>query len=283
MPNGTPMSRRHFTSLISSLFGRLAARSFPAPLQRIINRGYVGLMGLEMEEFRDPREYASLNALFTRRLEKPRPMDPDPDVVIAPCDSLITDVGRIEKGQAYQVKGMVYETKGLLGKEYADEVGKLEGGRYANFYLSPRDYHRYHAPFDLNVESVTHIPGKLYPVNLPLLRRKANLFLENERVILSATDRRGKRHFIVLVGALNVGKMVLTFEPRIRTNGRLGRSRHYGYDFPVALKKGDLFGWFEMGSTIVILSETESLEYNLEVGQKVRFSQSIGQLKEAGQ
>jgi phosphatidylserine decarboxylase len=275
------MAKRHVSSALSSLFGRFAGRRLRPGLQRAVNRGYVRLMGLEMGEFRAPESYPTLNALFTRALEKPRQIDADPAAVISPCDAKISDFGTIEEGRAHQIKGMAYSVEELLTDEYAGEAAGLEGGSYANFYLSPRDYHRYHIPFDLEVESVTHVPGKLYPVNMPLLKNKLNLFIENERVILAARDRRGRRHFLILVGALNVGRMVVTFEPRVHTNGEPGAPRCYRYEEPIGLEKGELFGWFEMGSTIVIFSEPGSLEYELEIGRKVRFGEKIGTLKEA--
>jgi phosphatidylserine decarboxylase len=271
----------HYTSLLSRLFGRFAATSFPGPFQRLINRSYVRLMGLEMGEFAPAESYTSLNRLFTRALKAERSIDPDPRAVIAPCDALITDLGRITGGEAYQIKGMAYDTAALLGEYHAAEAKRLEGGDYANFYLSPRDYHRYHAPMDLEVESVTHIPGRLYPVNMPLLKNKLNLFIENERVILQTTDRQGRCHFLVLVGALNVGKMVVTFEERIHTNTAPGPARHYRYETPIPLKRGELFGWFEMGSTIVMLSEAGALKYEIEAGSKVRFAQTIARLEES--
>jgi phosphatidylserine decarboxylase len=237
-------------------------------------------MGLDMSEFAPAESYSSLNKLFTRALKAQRSIDPDPLAVIAPCDALITDCGQINQGRAYQIKGMAYDTAALLGEHYAGEVERLEGGDYANFYLSPRDYHRYHAPMDLKIESLTHIPGRLYPVNMPLLENKLNLFIENERVILQASDRWGRRHFLVLVGALNVGKMVVTFDERIHTNTAPGPARHYRYETPIPLKKGELFGWFEMGSTIVMLSQKGALDYKIEAGEKVRFAQTIGRLKE---
>ena len=271
---------KHYTSLISSLFGRFAGTAFPGPIQRVINRSYVGLMGLNMEEFAPTESYPSLNRLFTRALKAQRSIDPDPAAVISPCDALITDVGTIREGQAYQIKGMAYAMAGLLGEHYVGEAEGLEGGSYANFYLSPKDYHRYHAPMDLTIESLTHIPGRLYPVNMPLLRNKLNLFIENERVVLAARDAAERRHFLVLVGALNVGKMVVTFEERVHTNAAPGPVRHYRYETPVRLSKGELFGWFEMGSTIVMLSEKGALEYRLTPGQKVRFAETIATLKE---
>jgi phosphatidylserine decarboxylase len=67
---------------------------------------------------------------------------------------------------------MSYSIEKRFGKYHQDAVAKVEGGEFINFYLSPKDYHRYHLPMDLKILSITHIPGKLYPVNFPLLRNK---------------------------------------------------------------------------------------------------------------
>jgi phosphatidylserine decarboxylase len=131
---------------------------------------------------------------------------------------------------------------------------------------------------ELDIHSITHIPGKLYPVNFPLLRSKLNLFIENERVVIECSDAQGARHFIVLVGALNVGKMVVTFESRIQTNASGRFRQHYRYAEPKHLKKGELFGWFEMGSTIVLLSEKGHIHYDITIGQKIQYAQTIGRL-----
>ena len=270
------MGKRHYSSILSTLFGKFASKEFPRPIQKSINRGYVKLMGLDMSEFASSSSYRSLNNLFTRALINSREIDSNPDTVISPCDARITDFGVIEEGRAYQIKGMSYDTAGLIGDSFRDSLSLLEGGKFANFYLSPKDYHRYHIPFDVSIDGVSHIPGKLYPVNIPLLKNKHNLFIENERVVISVVDKNAKRHFIVLVGALNVGKMVVTFEERIHTNIKGNKIREYKYDIPVEMKKGELFGWFEMGSTIVILSERDAVEYDLKIDQKVSFAQTIG-------
>jgi phosphatidylserine decarboxylase len=269
---------KHYSSILSRLFGRFAAKEFGSVTQQFINRSYVKMMKLDMSAFEPTDSYPSLNALFTRALILNRPFDTDEKVIISPCDALVSEAGYIRNGQAHQIKGMRYDTAALLGSDYAKEIDHLEGGAYINLYLSPKDYHRYHFPMDLDVHSITHIPGKLYPVNMPLLRNKLNLFIENERVVLECSDTRGARHFIVLVGALNVGKMVVTFEPRIQTNANERFRQHYRYEQPKHFKKGELFGWFEMGSTIVMISEKESAHYDVNIGQKVQFAQTIGRL-----
>ncbi len=271
--------KKHYSSIFSHYFGKFANKEFSPIVQNIINKSYVKLLGLDMSSFKNPNEYKSLKELFIRKLEKNRVIDSKIDSVIAPCDSKIIAFGEIKNNQAYQIKGMEYNTKLLLGYEHEDKAPLLEGGEFCNFYLSPRDYHRYHMPFDVKVKSLLYIPGKLYPVNMPLLKRKKNLYIENERVVIEVEDRFNHLHFIVLVGALNVGKMHILFEKRVHTNAHLGRA-FYKYEPPITLKKGELFGWFEMGSTIVMLSQKDAIRYKVKLNQHVKFGDVIGELND---
>ncbi|MBN2824826.1 MAG: phosphatidylserine decarboxylase [Campylobacterales bacterium] len=267
---------QHSTSTISSIFGKFADKEFVKPIQYLINNAYVSLLGLDMREFDKPSSYKSLNQLFTRELKTPREINPN-HTLVSPVDALISDCGKIEEGRAYQIKAMDYQLDELLGKHYTGFDKMLEGGEYINFYLSPKDYHRYHIPFDMDILSVTHIPGKLYPVNNPSLRKRKNLFIENERVVVYGKDRSGKIHFIVLVGALNVGKMVINFDDRIKTNAKSDTASHYSYS-SLKMKIGELLGWFEMGSTVVLLSQQDAIIPDVQVGQKVKFGERIGGL-----
>jgi len=271
---------RHYTSLVSHLFGKFAGREFSPKVQYFINKSYVKLMKLDMSQFESPEHYPSLNALFTRAFKFTPKQPLEAGQIISPCDALVTEVGSIQDSMAMQIKGMEYDLAGLLSGRYAKDLALLEDGAYINLYLSPRDYHRYHMPFDLEVLSILHIPGKLYPVNMPLLRNKLNLFIENERVVIACRDARGAKHYLVLVGALNVGKMVVTFEERIKTNAHAKQRSYYAYEEPIKLQIGELFGWFEMGSTILMFSQKDTLNYTVPVGKKVSFGEPIGHLME---
>jgi phosphatidylserine decarboxylase len=272
------MPKKHFTSVISEQFGKFASKRFPPIVQHIVNASYVKLMGLDMSEFRAPATYESLNALFTRALEKERTLPDDPQAVISGVDALITDYGTVREGKAYQIKGMSYSIEKLFGSYHESAVKWVEGGEFMNFYLSPRDYHRYHMPITLKIHSLTHIPGKLYPVNFPLLRNKKELFIENERVIIECEDTKGRLHMLVLVGALNVGKMVVTFEPRVQTNSDIREPQHYTYE-NLTLKRGELFGWFEMGSTILTFSQKGAMVPEVAINRKVSFGDVVGYLQ----
>lgn len=273
------MNKRHITSLLSQYFGKFASKEFPRWFQNIVNQSYVKLMGLDMSEFYPPSHYRSLNALFTRKLREMRQFSLDADDFIAPCDSLITELGEVKNDYALQIKGMRYEVDALLGDLIPKESKeKMEGGDFINFYLSPRDYHRYHIPTNLRVLRVVHIPGKFYPVNIPSLKKRLNLFVENERVVIECeATKNKKRFFMVLVSALNVGVMKVNFIPQLQTNADVQKPTLYEFD-ELYLNKGDDFGCFEMGSTIVIVSEKEMMEVVAKQGQKVKFGETIAKL-----
>ncbi len=268
----TFLKKRLVTNILSKGFGTIATHRFHPVLQKFINRSYVKMMGVDLSDFDPVENYSSLNDLFTRSLKRPRILE---DGVISPTDSLITECGRLQKDRALQIKGMQYSVQELL-KE-CDPTPIIDG-EYINFYLSPRDYHRYHVPCDLQITKVVHIPGKLYPVNLRFLRLKKNLFIQNERVVLECLDKEGAKIFIVLVGALNVGKMTLVFEKRIETNKPREISIYEYKD--LWLKKGELLGYFKMGSTVLLFFEKDRFELVVQSNQTVRFGQKVAQRRE---
>jgi phosphatidylserine decarboxylase len=258
------------TNAISRVFGKFAQTAFPKFIQNFINKTYVETMGLDMSEFDSYDSYETLNKLFTRELKVQRTID---EGMISPVDAFISKMGKVEDATLFQIKGKSYSLKRLLTNHYADKTQLFEQGDYVNFYLSPKDYHRYHVPFDMQVLSVTHVPGKLYPVNFKYLEKVANLFIENERVIVEAKIE-GKIVFLVLVGALNVGKMIVHFESDIHTNAKAGHVKKYTYS-DMYLKKGEEFGYFQMGSTIVMIAQKDMLAFDLYEGSKVRYGEKI--------
>jgi phosphatidylserine decarboxylase len=271
--------KRHISSLISQQFGKFASKEFSPWFQNIVNRSYVSMMGLDMTEFYPPSHYKSLNALFTRNLRAGRSFSIAAEAFISPCDSLITECGPIDGTKAMQIKGMSYCVNELLGDHIDTEQKKrVEHGDYVNFYLSPRDYHRYHIPTNCRITKAVHIPGKLYPVNMPSLNKRVDLFIENERVVLECETTSLKRFYMVLVGALNVGKMQLSFEPRVKTNSDITDAVCYDYE-NCYLNKGDDFGCFEMGSTIVIIAEPGMLDLSVAPGDAVKFAQVIAKVQ----
>lgn len=270
--------KRTITNLISTLFGKFASHAFSPKIQTFINEKYVKWMKLDMSEFNEPATYPTLNALFTRSLQVKRTFDTTSDVMISPCDSHITECGVLEDFEALQIKGMSYDVRDFLTPHIdLKRFESLKQGNYINFYLSPKDYHRYHVPIDMKVTKAIHVPGKLYPVNIPSLKKRLNLFIENERVILEC-EHQGVPFFLVLVGALNVGQMVVSFEPEIETNSDTRLIKTYEYE-NVTLKKGEELGYFKMGSTIIFIGPKEGFVSEITAQSDVKFAQSIGRFK----
>lgn len=265
----------HITNKISNTFHKFATKEFPRPLQSFINKGYVNILGLDMSEFNDPASYKSLSALFTRPLRIPRDIDLTLDNFISPADSFVSECGDVKNDTALQIKGMSYSVKELLTDNFEKEnIEKLENGKFMNFYLSPKDYHRYHSSYNCRVTKLVHIPGKLYPVNFTYLKKQENLFIENERVILECKTNEGQLFYMVFVGALNVGKMAFDFEPRVNTNDEVINPQVFEYD-DLYLKKGDCIGYFEMGSTILMFWEKDMVELENLLNKKVKFGDII--------
>ncbi len=264
----------HITNIISQYFGKFAKKEFPSFIQTIINNGYVKFLGLDMSEFRQAKHYKSLNDLFTRELAIPREINEDNNVVISPTDSLISACGKLNKQTLLQIKGMEYNVEELLTYHVGDNVKKVIDGSFMNFYLSPKDYHRYHAPVSFKITKLIHVPGKLYPVNFKYLNMELDLFCQNERVILECIDRNDKLFYMVFVGALNVGQMVFEFESAVETNTDATEIKVYEYE-NLEVTKGDCLGYFKMGSTVVMVWEKDSVDLLELTNKKVTFGEKI--------
>ena len=154
-----------------------------------------------MEEFDTLQSYPTLNALFTRSLVKMRSFDKSEVAMIAPCDSVIMESGVCKENLAMQIKGKSYKIDDFIHHKIDENFF------YVNFYLSPSDYHRFHAPVDLWVKKIAFIQGLLLPVNERSLYKNENLFIKNKRVVLECEDEFGNDLYYVAVGALNVGKI----------------------------------------------------------------------------
>ena len=273
---------KHISNIISRIFDKFANKKFNKRIQIIINTLYVHLLKIDLKEFKNIKEYKSLNELFTRKLIKKREFNKDDKIFISPCDSLITQSGKLEENTLLQIKGMPYKIDELLTQYIAkDDIKKLYNGSYINFYLSPKDYHRYHAPIDCTIKKIVHIPGKLYPVNIASLNKRVNLFVKNERLILECLHSSNRLFYIVLVGALNVGKIILNFENKINTNKRKNKYINSYEYLNLSIKKGVELGYFNMGSTIIMLWEKDMVNMLVKTNDTSKFSYDIAKINES--
>jgi phosphatidylserine decarboxylase len=210
-------------------------------------------------------------------------VDPDPNVITAPADGRVEDLGPIERGSTFLVKGRRYSATELLGDDQA--TAEFEGGSFAIVYLSPRDYHRVHAPVSGPVTAVRHVPGTLFPVNAIGLAHVPNLFARNERVVVHQRSERHGRVATILVGAIGVGRISLAFDESVLTNagpsetprgnGDGSALRVYG-ERPPQLGRGDELGVFHLGSTVIVLVAPGSgTELAVRAGTSVRMGEPL--------
>ena len=266
-----------FSNFTSRVFGKIAAFTFPSFFQKIINKFYVSYFKIDMSEFKQSDEYESLNALFTRSLIKKRKLEKG---LISPSDGKILELGKSFSNEyenfAFSIKGFTYSINELLKNAYEKDEFK-NGLDYVNIYLSPKDYHRFHSPFDMQILSATYNRGLLFSVSEKYLQKIANLYTKNERIILKCLINNDFLLWLIFVGAQNVGKMSFNFDESIKSNAKNSHDFVREYE-NLFVKKGDELGCFEMGSTIVLIAQRSKIKFSISANEKIKFGQKIADL-----
>jgi phosphatidylserine decarboxylase len=195
-------------------------------------------------------EFKSLHDCFTRELKEGlRPFDPDPAIVTSPSDAIIGAHGAIEDTELFQIKGANYSLVDLLGDDRLVETHR--NGRFVTLRLTSSMYHRFHAPADFRIERVTFISGDVWNVNPIALKRVEKLFCKNERAVIKTRLASGEALTIVPVAAILVASLRLHCIDRTLNAQTRGPTV---YPCEVSVQKGDELGWFEHGSTIIVLT-----------------------------
>jgi phosphatidylserine decarboxylase len=224
-----------------------------------------------------PDRYASFNDFFTRRLRAgARSFDAEPGAALSPADGLVSEAGRIAGDTLLQAKGIDYSVAALLGGDAA-LAAEFAGGDFVTVYLAPHNYHRVHMPLAGTLRIARFVPGDLFSVNAATALAVPGLFARNER-IACVFDTVAGPMAVVLVGALFVGSMSLAWAGRIRAAGPR-RPRDLPVRDPmIALDRGAELGWFNMGSTVVVLFAPQgpALLDGIAAGRAVRVGERIG-------
>jgi phosphatidylserine decarboxylase len=279
---------------ISRALGRIADLRIPRHLRSPLLSLFSIIVGINRDEVELPlAEYPSINAFFVRRLRSGvRSWPVEPATPGSPVDGFCGQWGTIESGRIVQAKGRLYSCADLLDDH--EEARRFEGGSFLTIYLSPRDYHRIHAPAAGSISRARHIPGELLPVNLPGVLEIPDLFPRNERIVCYLDTPQG-RICVVAVGAINVGRISTAFDPAWSgspwdsgtgqeksagwvTNRPGVQGATHSYDPPVAVSRGEEIMAFHLGSTVVLLFEPGgfTLRPDLSPGVVMRLGEPIG-------
>ncbi len=244
---------------MTRLAGLVASAEWGAFTIWVIKR-FVKRYNVNMSEaaHADPAHYKSFNEFFTRPLKDgARPLSNS--TWVCPVDGAISQCGAIERDQIFQAKGHQYSTRALVGGDAA-LAAQFQNGQFATMYLSPRDYHRIHMPIAGKLLRMIYVPGDLFSVNPTTARGVPGLFARNERVVCEFETEKGPM-VLVLVGATIVGSMATVWHGQVNPP-RPGTVREWRYDSQdVLLQKGEEMGRFLLGSTVVMLFPTNSLQF----------------------
>jgi phosphatidylserine decarboxylase len=265
---------------LSRGLGRLADAPVPRSARRSVLGAFARSVGIDVAEAELPLdEYGSVNEFFVRRLRPGVRAWPHDDTTIAsPVDGIVGRHGTIRDGRLIQAKGRFYSAAALLASER--DAAAFEGGSFLTIYLSPRHYHRIHAPCSGRIIAARYVPGALLPVNEPAVLHVADLFPRNERVICCIEGPLG-RTAVVAVGAYNVGRISTAFDPDWAgpggsvANRRASSASTRRYDPPVAVRQGDEIMAFHLGSTIILMTEPGPRIEALAGGSEVRLGDAV--------
>lgn len=248
------------------------------PVKNLTIRWFVSQFSVDVSdaENRVPNGYMSFNDFFTRSLKTgAREIDTRPDAVISPCDGTISQVGRLDGERLLQAKGIDYTLNELLAGD-AELTREFANGRFVTIYLAPYNYHRVHMPTDGTLTRECHTGHDLFSVNATTARNIPGLFVKNERLVTVYETSTGPMA-VIFVGALNVGSITTVWSGERKAGGRTS-SDWQAHRVPLA--KADLLGWFNMGSTVIVLGTDKAFEWlpRLEAGATVRLGQHIATL-----
>lgn len=214
----------------------------------------------------DLSDYRTLGEFFARRLRHgARPIEKG---VTSPTDGLVREIGRLDGRHRLWVKGALFDLRQLVQEDSLAQ--ELSGGYAVTVYLSPRDYHRIHAPVDCAPERVWRIAGSLFPVNPASTRAIPGLLAKNERVVTRFSSPWGP-FAMVMVGACGVGTIHLRYAITRKGHLRLMPGQVY--------RRGDEIGHFALGSTVLVLFPPSwGLEWSVSAGERVRMGQSLAKV-----
>lgn len=234
-------------------------------------------ISLDESVIRHPSGFSCFNDFFVRALQPgTRPVPTSPLVLSSPCDGKIAQIGRIESGTILQAKGHNFAVQTLIGDQ---ELGqKFEDGSFVILYLSPRDYHRVHAPVACRILQTRYLRGRLLSVRPQVMASVPELFSRNERLVITCETTFGVLG-IVMVGALLVSGIRATW--RQSGYGLGGETiEPETFETPPEFMTGEEMARFEFGSTVILLLPPNTVTLNDQLGPETAllYGEPLGQI-----
>jgi phosphatidylserine decarboxylase len=224
---------------------------------------FIDTLGVDTTEIEKPIEaYGSLDEFFSRRLRPgARPVDPDPDHLLSPCDGRALAWQRLGDG-ALVVKATRTTVAEIVGDQAA--AAEFSDAAVLLVRLAAADYHRCHFP----ASGVAHAPhavgDRLHSVHPIALEAGAPSFANYRMRTRIDSDAFGPL-LIIEIGALTVGSIVQTFAPSRVERGQEKSYFRFGGSALLLLARTDRIVFDDD----LVSSTAEGIESRVRVGRRV--------------
>jgi len=227
------------TKRVSRFIGRLSDAHLPKPALRSLIHWFVKSYHVDLSEYDfDMEKVTNFNGFFTRHfLPNQRSFE---GRISSPVEGHMLECGNLKKKGAVTIKGKKFDLA------LPNCLVPIQEGSFTTIYLSPADYHRFHAPFDLEITKIAYFPGILKSVNEKNVANDENLYCNNEHVTISGKSEFGHFYYVI-IGAIAVGRIILTIAPNL-----FKYNEKKEVEINLSVKHGDEIGYFELGSTVIL-------------------------------
>lgn len=239
--------------LNSKFFNKLLIKFTNSKLSKIFIPFFIKKYNIDISEIsKSVKDFESINEFFTRQVRADlRPIYSETNVLTSPCDGLLSHVGTV-RDNCFIIKSTPYRISELLDSQ---DVSEVEGGLYGLIYLSPSNYHRFHSLTECQVIKTYKRGDKSEPVNDMGLQYGDKPIVKNYRIVQKLRDERNNVFYIIYIGAVNVNSIVLN------------EKKSY--------KKGEEVGYFQFGSSILLLFPKDMARFVRDENSKLLFGQKL--------
>ncbi|KAL6451374.1 PSD2 Phosphatidylserine decarboxylase proenzyme 2 [Candida maltosa Xu316] len=242
---------------------------YDSPQSKQEIKGFISFHKLNLDDclIQDPSKFETFNDFFYRKLKPNARLieaEGNDKIISSPADCRCVVFDTIDEATKLWIKGTGFTVQKLIHEDQQIDIPSYSLGI---FRLAPQDYHRFHSPVEGTIESIKDIDGEYYTVNPMAIRSQLDVFGENVRSIITIRTKNFQKVYMVAVGAMMVGSIVLTKE--------------LGDD----IKRGEEIGYFKFGgSTVILLIEGDKFKFDSDLVKNsssgletlVRVGQSIG-------
>lgn len=245
-------------------------------LKNLLIRRFIRYYGVDMSlaTRQQPDEFRNFEDFFTRELRQGlRTIDIGKNLIVSPVDGTVASCGSYVDKTLVQFKQTTTNIDALTGSSSLT----APSGQYAIIYLSPKDYHRIHAPFSANLIGFSRKGGKRYSVNPKNHASIQGLYERNVRVNSVWQLPQGEV-YLSMVGALIVSSIQTKWDTLMPNLPEFDEVTIEPTQFQV----GEEIGWFTLGSTVIlVVPDTVGELSALSPGQSLRIGEAIGTLFDA--